>query len=158
MGSRWRSRGTPPPSRPTNIWRNMSIYIPNRGKLDSLMRKCQIADANGFWFRNTITLKKLRKLNCFRDEIIEALKEEEDHLLNYIDKECKEKTANWKTPTKIQLGGWFYDLLYQPKSIILIPTILKVEIHPYSEDYSMDHESMDDDPFYETDNAAVSMR
>lgn len=136
------------------------MYIPNRGgKINILVQKLQIADSNGFWHRNTNTLRKIRSSSLYRDEIVEALGEECQHLKDYVATECLARAKDFKIPKELHLGGWFYELLYRPHTLYYESGKLSVKIHSWSEDYSCNHEAAEgEDPYYETDNIQVTLK
>jgi len=134
-------------------------YQKNRGKIVELVKKLQIADSDGYWYRNTITLEKIRNSNKYRDEIVDALEEERKHFMSYVNEHVEDNVKEFKTPKEIHLGGWFYELLYKPSVIKVMGGGLKVKEHYFSSDYSENSEAEEDeDVFYETDNCSVDLR
>lgn len=136
------------------------MFIPPRRntKLNDLVKKLYIADSDGFWYRNTNTLNKLKECNKFRGELIEALDEEKAFLNKYINDTMQDKfEKNKPIPTRIQLGGWYYELLYKPEILYFEFGPIKVEKSPWSSDYSENMEAEDGDIYYETDNALVQL-
>lgn len=132
-------------------------FIEKSNKVNKLAQKLHIANGDGYFLRNTITLAKIRNCIKYRDEIIEALEEEKELLVAFIEEEVKDRIRNFKVPKEVRLGGWYHELCYKPSIILSTGVELLVKENSFSNDFSHDMDcGEDEDPYYETDNDIIT--
>lgn len=128
------------------VYTDMPDFCYNRNsKFNKIIRALErvVVEKELITHRNTESLRILVDMIPLYPQIEDALKEETDSLIEWIDCACAKLSLEYREPATLVLEGWWYNLLKEPKELATVTGFLKVIRRPsdpsgydYGEGYS----------------------